>query len=530
MSSNSIPITPNTYDVLAEPTSPPEEYREAIKAEWAMLHQLNVFTSVPRPPKHVKVIKSKWVLKTKPNGKKKGRLTAKGFMQRYLVNYNETFAPVVNTNSVRLVIAMSASLNLSLYQFDVKSAFLNAPLHEDIYMEKPEYYQDNDNSTVLKLNKTLYGLKQAPREWYTLLGNKLSALGYTKTLSDPCFFFKAKPNSLLTLVPFHVDDLKIASNDINEIQFLKKGLSDSFELSTVSDNRYLGIDIIEHKDEITLCQSEFITELLEEHNLLNCRTVNTPITDTDLPAATTTPDPSLQHIYRSIVGSLLYVANYTRPDICYATNYLARFMHGPTEVHLSAAKHVLRYLAGTINHHISYKRGAIPTILAYSDSSWSDPLDGRSTSGFVITLASAPIMWASHRQTIPALSTCEAEYIGLSTATQSILWLRGLLGELGFSFSNPTPLHGDNEAANLLAKNPSSAARTKHINVRFHFLQYHVKQNDICILYLSTVDMIADLFTKALQRVKHDHHTRSLLQFEYISPPSASFSRADSTL
>jgi histone deacetylase 1/2 len=483
-----------------------------------MLQKLEVFSSVPRPPSHIKVIKSKWVFRTKSNGAKKARLTAKGFMQRFGVNYNETFAPVVNTNTVRLVIALAASLNLSLYQLDVKSAFLNATLQEDIYMEKPEFYQDADNTSVFKLNKSLYGLKQAPREWYTLLSTKLLELGYTKTLSDPCFFFKHKPNNLLTLIPFHVDDLKIASNDAKEVQSLEQGLSDSFELSTVSDNRYLGIDIIERNHDITLCQSDFITELLEEHNLLHCRTVNTPLTDNDLPDVTTTPDPLTQHTYRSMVGSLLFVANNTRPDICYATNYLARFMHGPTEVHLNAAKHVLRYLAGTINYHISYKRGATPSVLAYSDSSWSDPIDGRSTSGFVITLANSPIMWASHRQSVPALSSCEAEYMGLSTAAQSILWLRALISELGFSFDNPTPLHGDNQAANLLARNPSSAARTKHINVRFFFLQYHVERKDITIIYLPTSDMIADLFTKALSRVKHTQHTQALLQCSPTTP------------
>ena len=504
--SNSASTNSSTAEALDVPT----EYKEAIETEWNMLHKLGVFTTVPRPPRHIKPIKSKWVLKTKSNGAKKARLTAKGFMQRFGVNYTETFAPVVNATTVRLVIALAASNNLQLHQLDVKSAFLNAPLEETIFMEHPTYFNNQPGDTVLKLNKTLYGLKQAPREWYKLLTDKLQQLGYSQSLNDPCLYFKVSPNQL-TLVPFHVDDLKIASNSPAEITNLQAGLSASFELNTVSDNHYLGIEIKEGPDDIQLSQKDFIRELLIEHNLLQCRTVSTPLTDSDLPPAVENPDPQLQHLYRSIVGSLLYISNYTRPDICYPTNYLARFMHGPTNRHLSAATHILRYLAGTLSYSISYKRHGNPLLHTYSDASWSDPIDGRSTSGFLVMAGTAPIAWASCRQHVPALSTCEAEYIGLSTATQTILWLRSLLEELNLFSDQPTILYGDNQAANLLAQNPSSAARTKHINVRFHFLQYYVKNRHISIQYCPTNSNLADLLTKNLAKIKHVQHTSVIL-------------------
>ena len=495
-----------------EPLNAPPDFRDAIKAEWATLRKLQVFTTVPRPPKPIRPIRSKWVLKVKANGQRKARLTAKGFMQKFGVNYDQTFAPVVNTTTVRYVLATAAAFNMNLHQLDVKSAFLNAPLKETIYMEHPEFYnQDPSSDTVLLVHKTLYGLKQAPLEWYKHLTSKLIQLGYTKSLLDPCLFFKRNQHEL-TLVPFHVDDLKIASNSPSETQRLRDGLADCFELSDVCDNYFLGVEVKESPDDIQLSQKEFIQDLLAEHNMSNCRTVATPITDCNLPPAVEDPDPELQHRYRSIVGSLLYVSNYTRPDVCFATNYLARFMHGPTEQHLLAALHLLRYLAGTTDYCISYKRNILPGMYAYSDASWSDPLDGRSTSGYLIIVGNAPIAWSSCRQPVPALSSCEAEYIGLSNAAQTILWLRALIQELGFPLELPTPIFGDNQAANLLAQHPSSAARTKHINVRFHFLQHHVQEKDISILYLQTSCMTADILTKGLQRIKHRQHTMSLLR------------------
>jgi len=505
-------ITKSQPDLPFTKSSPElklHDFKEAIQDEWKSLMDMKVFKKVMRPP-GIKAIKSKWVFRIKPNGMKKARLTAKGFMQRYGVNYTETFSPVVNLNTVRTVIALAASQNMSLHQMDVKTAFLNAPLNDTVYMEQPEFYHDGNSENVFVLLKSLYGLKQAPREWFNTLSGKLKALGYKQTKSDPCLFFKQLRNEL-TLIPFHVDDLKIATNSPTELALLQRGLEESFEITNVTDNKYLGIEIIETSTSVILSQKEYLSDLLDEHDLLHCRTVPVPMINMNLPDATTTPDPTIQHTYRSIIGSLLYAANYTRPDIAFAVNMLARFMHGPTEVHLSAAKHILRYIAGTLDLHIEYQRGVSPNITAYSDANWSDPKDGKSTSGSLITLANAPIIWSSSRQHSVALSTCEAEYIALSVTTQSVIWLRELLKEISFPIGRPTEVYSDNQAAIQLAKNPNSAARTKHINVRFHFLQQHVKNKDITVIYLPTASMPADMLTKALPRIKHSIHTSSLL-------------------
>ena len=486
-----------------------QDYESAIKNEWNSLLKKKVFIMFLRPH-GTRILKSKWVLKLKLDGTRKARLTAKGFMQQYLVNYNETFSPVVNSITVRTVIAIAATLRLQLYQIDIKTAFLNAPLNENIYMEIPEHISGCNSQYVLKLSKSLYGLKQAPREWHITLSDKLKSLGYIQTQNDPCLFYKVKGSSL-TILPVHVDDIKIASNSSTEVLSLQQSLQESFEISIITNNKYLGIDIVDTTDAILLSQHDFLHDLLSEHGLLECRTVSTPLTLDVLPNAVDNPDPQLQAQYRSIVGSLLYLANSTRPDISHATSMLSRYMHGPSSPHLTAATHVLRYLSGTQHLCLKYKKGGDITLKSHSDANWSDPQDGRSQSGFIIYLNDCPVAWSSSRQPVPALSTCEAEVIALTLAAQNILWLRNLLFELRFPQLSPTIIFCDNQASIHLAKNPNSSSRTKHINVRFHFLQYHVNAQDIIIKYESTSENTADIFTKSLQRVKHSLHTSSFL-------------------
>jgi len=481
-----------------------------MKNEWNNLIKKNVFSIHPRPQDGTRVIKSKWVLKTKLDGTQKARLTAKGYMQQHMVNYTETFAPVVNSVTIKTVIALAAALNLKLYQIDVKTAFLNAPLDEVIYMDFPEHISGGNSQHVLKLQKSLYGLKQAPREWHITLSNHLKSIGYTQALNDPCLFFKLQGPSI-TLIPVHVDDLKICSNSPAEVLKLQQCLNETFEISIVTNNRYLGIDIVDTSDAILISQHDFIRDLLGEHNLLECRTVSTPLNVSVLPPAVENPDPQCQAQYRSIVGSLLYIANTTRPDISHATSMLSRYMHGPTPTHLSAATHVLRYLSGTQQLCLKYNKGGEITLKAYSDANWSDPEDGRSQSGSIIFLNNCPIAWSSTRQKIPALSTCEAELIALTLTATNTLWLRNLLAELHLSQLSSTVIHCDNQAAIHLAKNPNSSSRTKHINKNFHFLKYYENSRELAFKYVPTAENTADIFTKSLQRLKHNLHRSSFL-------------------
>lgn len=305
----------------------------------------------------------------------------------------------------------------------------------------------------------------------------------------------------------YVDDLLIASSNANWINQVKQGLGRAFELKDFGPAKYcLGIEIKQTEDEIALSQKGYALDVIRRFNMGKCNPISTP---SELKERLTKAQQGSilpkrgQWPYRELIGALMYLAMATRPDIANTTAKLAQFADYPDTSHWTAAKRVLRYLQGTADHGLVFKRTGLPMV-GYSDADWAGCImDRRSFSGYVFILGAAAISWKSQKQRTVALSSTEAEYVSLSEAAKEALYLRRLLLELGLRRMAEVRLHVDNQGAQYLEIDPVHHARTKHIDIRHHFVREAVKRNILTLEYLPTERMLADIFTKALSKVKH---------------------------
>jgi hypothetical protein len=489
------------------------QWRAAADSEYQSLIENDTWELVDLPVNR-KAVGCKWVFKVKHNAQGdverfKGRLVAKGYSQRYGIDYDETYSPVVRLSSVRTVLAYAVQKDMLVHQMDVVTAFLNGELDEEIYMEQPEgYVEPGQDDMVCKLKKSLYGLKQSPRCWNQTFVKSVESLGFEQSQADPCIFVKCHPGGELSIIAVYVDDLIIMTTTTEEMQGIKTSLSKNFKMKDLGSLHFcLGISVEQSEDGIKLSQKQYIEKLLERYGLQDAKPVSTPM---DVNVKLVADDGQSKPVdpvgYQSIVGSLLYAAVATRPDISQAVGVLSRFNSAPTEAHLTAAKRVLRYLKGTINLSLQYKKTENSDVTGYSDAGWADDVDSRrSTTGNVFIMSGSPISWLSQRQSTVALSTAEAEYIALSSACQEAVWLQRLLTDIGENIK-PITIMEDNQGAIAIAKNPVGHKRTKHIDIRYHFVREQTQKGVIEIQYLSTKEMLADMFTKPLPRG----------QFEYL--------------
>jgi hypothetical protein len=348
----------------------------------------------------------------------KARLVAKGFSQVEGIDYNETFAPVAKMNSIHLVLALAASHKWEVHQMDVKSAFLHGDLKEEIYMEQPPGYVQNDSSLVCRLKKSLYGLKQAPRAWYAKMDSFLIATGFSRCHSDPNVYTKKVGSHLIILV-LYVDDLILTGSDSKLLNHVKTSLKKKFEMTDLGFLHYfLGLQVLQTNEGIFLSQSKYACDLLHRFHMDDCKPSPSPFqSGVKLSATCTSPEVDAT-LYRQLVGSLLYLTH-TRPDLSFVVGLVARYMQTPHESHWKAAKRILRYVRGTVQFGIHYSSGGTPLLVGFTDSDWAgDPDDQKSTAGYVFSLGSGPVTWACKKQQAIALSSAEAEYRAAVNASQ----------------------------------------------------------------------------------------------------------------
>jgi hypothetical protein len=496
-------------------------WEQAINSELDSLAEFNTFTSCPLPIGR-KPIDTRWVFAVKrdSNGKiirHKARLVVKGFQQKEGIDYNETFSPTVKIKSLKILLAIAAQQDLEIKQLDFNTAFLNASLSEDIYVKTPEGYY-NKPDKVLKLNKALYGLKQAPREWWLELDKFLKSLGYNSSSIDECLYVKHVNNKTIYL-PLYVDDtLAIYHHSIEHIWLAdKQALSNKFSVKDIGDCEWIlhmAITRDRMNKTISLSQETYIKSILEQHNMLDIKPVNNPHWVNDITICPDNIEPQLlneseHHLYRSIVGSMLYAANITRIDISYIIGVLARYTHQPYNYHLAAAKHVLRYLRGSMNHKLTFgiNHKIIPNndgkfnITQYTDSSWANEKDNRkSTGGWITTINGYPINWQSKKQQTIALSSTEAEYYALTECVNETIFIQQWFKFYGDILNNsPTPIKVkcDNQGAIFMSDHSTNHNRTKHIDIKHFYIREIIKQNKIKIEYIPTKDQLADILTKA---------------------------------
>ena len=434
----------------------------------------------------------------------KARLVAKGYSQRYGIDYEEVFAPVARFESIRVLMALAAQGRWELHHLDVKSAFLNGEIEEEIYVKQPEgFVLKGKEQCVFRLKKALYGLKQAPRAWYFKLDECLSSLGFRRSEHEHAVYFK-KESDYHLLIGVYVDDLIVTGPISAHIKEFKVKMMKLFEMSDLGLlNSYLGIEVIQGKSSICLNHRTYAMNILEQYNMTDCNLAHSPM-EARLKFVKSEQDSSVDStLYRSLIGSLRYLTH-TRPDLMFSVGFLSRFMEHPTSEHMLALKRVLRYIKGTLDYGLVYKRGQVAAqLIGYTDSDYAGDIEDRkSTMGHVFFYNSMAISWTSQKQKIVALSTCEAEYIAITAAACQGIWLSRFITELKGEKVKLVTLKVDNKSAIDLSRNPVYHSRSKHIDTRYHFIRSCVEEKLVKLEHVKTEEQLADGFTKALGRLK----------------------------
>jgi histone deacetylase 1/2 len=478
-------------------------WKKAMHEEYSALMRNNTWHLVPAK-QGKNIIDCKWVYKIKRRSdgtidRYKARLVAKGFKQRYGIDYEDTFSPVVKIATIRLVLSIAVSRGWALRQLDVQNAFLHGVLEEEVYMRQPPGFEKGEG-LICKLDKALYGLKQAPRAWYARLSTKLQHLGFTPSKADTSLFFLARPEVTMFILVY-VDDIIVASSVPSAVDALLKQLRDDFALKDLGDLHYfLGIEVKKASDGITLSQGRYTADLLKRVGMSNCKAVTSPMSSSDKISAHEGTLLQLEDItrYRSVVGALQYLTM-TRPDISYSVNKVCQFLHAPTSVHWAAVKRIIRYLKYTMNLGMQIRRSSSLLVSAFSDADWAGcPDDRRSTGGFAVFFGPNLISWSARKQATVSRSSTEAEYKSLANATAEVIWVQSILREIGVPQPKVACLWCDNLGATYLAANPIFHARTKHIEVDFHFVRERVANRLLDVRFIPSGDQVADGFTKPL--------------------------------
>jgi hypothetical protein len=473
----------------------------------AMQEELNnfkrneVWSLVERPKQNV--VGTKWVFRNKQDEhgvvtRNKARLVAKGYSQVEGLDFDETFAPVARLESIRILLAYATHHGFKLYQMDVKSAFLNGPIKEEVYVEQPPGFESEEYPNhVYKLHKALYGLKQAPRAWYECLRDFLIENGFRIGKADSTLFTR-KMGKDLFICQIYVDDIIFGSTNKSFCEEFSKIMTDRFEMSMMGVlTFFLGFQIKQVKEGTFISQTKYTHDILKKFGMDKAKPIKTPMGTNghlDLDLGGTSVD---QKVYRSMIGSLLYLCA-SRPDIMLSVCMCARFQAAPKDCHLRAVKRIMRYLVLTPNLGLWYPKGSRFELLGYSDADYAGcKVDRKSTSGTCQFLGRSLVSWSSKKQNSVALSTAEAEYVAAGSCCAQLLWMRQTLKDYGYTL-NHIPLLCDNESAIKIAYNPCEHSRTKHIDIRHHFLRDHAIKGDIVISHVGTNDQLADIFTKPL--------------------------------
>ncbi|KAJ9551704.1 hypothetical protein OSB04_015749 [Centaurea solstitialis] len=498
--SEDLQIVPSFESLQEVPINP--DWFMAMQEEINQFVRLKVWRLVPRP-EGKSIIDTKWIFKNKKDEdnivvRNKARLVAKGYRQQEGIDYNETFAPVARIEAIRMFLAYAAHKDFTVYQMDVKTAFLNGVLKEEVYVSQPEGFVDQDHPEhVYILDKALYGLKQAPRAWYDSLSQFLVESGYSKGKIDNTLFIKREGEHIM-LVQIYVDDIIFGSTCPNFCDTFSKLMMTRYEMSMMGElNFFLGLQVKQLSAGIFINQAKYIRDILKKYNLENAKIMKTPMSPSC--ALDSDPDGTAVDVttYRGMIGSLMYLTA-SRPDIMFSTCLCARYQSKPKVSHLKAVKRIFRYLKGTINLGLWYPKGPGYELTGYTDADHGGcKLDRKSTTGHIQFLGDKLVRWASKKQNCVSLSTAEAEYVAAASCCSQIIWMRTQLRDYGFKFDK-IPIYCDSKSAIAISCNPVQHTKTKHIDIRYHFIKDHVEKGTIELYFVNTEFQLADLFTKAL--------------------------------
>ena len=501
--------TPLTYEqAISGPES--SQWKSAMAAEYGKLQDLGTY-ELEYIDEKSNVVKCKWVYKKKLDVKGrvleyKARLVAKGFTQKYGIDFYETFAPVAKIKSIRALTQICASLNLKMYQDDAPSAFLNPLLKERVIMSQIPGFEDG-TARLCVLKKTLYGLKQSPREWNQVMDEFLKKEGFNPINADSCIYIKRMGKELL-LVAVYVDDIITCGKENEALRQFRASMHMRFNMKPGGLlSLYLGCLFEFHEDgSISMNQNHYLQRKISEFSqFIGAGSRSSPLPNNYQELLDDTVDPSIipstVFPYREMVGSLMYAMVSSRPDLAQSLSIVSRYLSKPNVNHCNLVRHIYQYVRGNMDYGIIFHPTVDLTLVGYVDAAYGNNFECSSTSGYCFTLGGAVVSWYSKAQSVTALSAAEAEYIAATEATKEAIWWRQFLQELGFP-QNTTVLHEDNQACILLSKNPQSHSRTKHIQIRYHFIREKVLSEEVSLQYVKTKDQLADMFTKNLAGFK----------------------------
>ena len=456
-------------DAFSRPDAP--QWQAAYEDEMNSLRKHKVWDLIPcnQVPDGRKIIPSKLVFHYKRDSAgnvtcHKVRVVAKGYAQKPGVDYTDTYAPVVRMESTRAILHIGASLDWEIHQMDVKTAFLHSELEEEVYMEQPEGMKEpGKENWVCYMRKTLYGLMQVAQAWNLRLHCAMLDNGYTQISSDHCIYVR-KGAAGSSIIAIHVDDMVAAASTKDEMAMLKQDLGRLFDLVDLGEVTWLlGVAVTRDRDArtISLCQAAYIESIAARLKLEDAYPVTTPLDPYALlsKAMCPTSDEEIMRMkkipYLTAIGSIMYAAIATRPDVAFAVQHLSQFNSNPGLAHWTAAQRVMRYLYAT-RHRTLVLGSRDVSLTGWVDSDWGACTDMRcSTSGYAFSLGTGIISWSSKKQPTVATSSTEAEYIASCHGAKEAVWLRSLLKFLGFAQDGTTTIHCDNVGSNILTRNPS---------------------------------------------------------------------------
>ncbi|KAK1604187.1 hypothetical protein QYE76_027860, partial [Lolium multiflorum] len=497
---------PATYEeAMMSPDS--NKWQEAMKSEMGSMYDNKVWTLVDLPDSR-KAVENKWIFKRKTDADGnitvyKARLVAKGFRQIQGVDYDETFSPVAKLKSVRILLAIAAFFDYEIWQMDVKTAFLNGDIEEELYM------------------RSIYGLKQASRSWNRRFDKVIKDFGFIQCHGEACIYKKVSGSSVAFLI-LYVDDILLIGNDIELLSSVKGYLNNSFSMKDLGEASYiLGIKIYRDRSRrlIGLSQSTYLDKILKKFRMDESKKGFLPmlpgkvLSKTQGPATAEERERMCNIPYASAVGSIMYAMLCTRPDIAHAVSLTSRYQSDPGMEHWTAVKNILKYLKRTKDMFLCYGGDQELVVNGYTDASWNtDPDDSKSQSGYVFILNGAAVSWASSKQCTVAKSSTESEYIAASEASSEAVWMKRFIVELGVvpSALDPLIIYCDNMGAIANAQEPRSHKRLKHIKLRYHSIREYIEDGEVKICKVHTDLNVADPLTKALPRAKHDQHQNAM--------------------
>ncbi|KAG2404035.1 Retrovirus-related Pol polyprotein from transposon TNT 1-94 Protease [Vigna angularis] len=400
-----------------------------------------------------------------------------------------------------MLISLSAQNNWKIHQMDVKSAFLNGTLEEEVYVEQPGGYEvKGKENKVYRLKKALYGLKQAPRAWYKRIDSYFLQHGFQRCPFEHTLYIKVVDPDDIIIVCLYVDDLIFTGNNPKMIAEFREAMVQCFEMTDLGLMSYfLGIEVVQQNDGILISQKKYATDTLKKFKMEYSKPISIPVEE-KLKLKRDSDERRVDSTYyKSLIGSLRYLTA-TRPDIVFGVGLLSRFMEEPRASHLQGAKRILRYIKGTLTEGIFYSNNSNVKLVGYTDSDWAGDIETRkSTSGYTFHLGTGVVSWSSKKQPTIALSTAEAEYIAVTSCATQAIWMRRMLEAMHQMQDTPTVIHCDNKSAISLSKNPVFHGRSKHIDIRFHKIRELVAKKEVVIKYLPTDEQVADIFTKPLK-------------------------------